>query len=152
MVSIYPTSSVETLSIAEILEQEILSPSMISLDEAWQCDSCKLRGYGCRYTKFLRLLEKAIIVHVNRICELERKSDQQIKISKRIRIQGSILSLRALVEHIGGATSGHYICYRRLRSGRWAMTSDATVQYLRSPPHLMEPYLLLYELIEPIQK
>ncbi|KAM0682860.1 hypothetical protein MDAP_002096 [Mitosporidium daphniae] len=145
IVPVYVTELTEAMSLSEILEQGILKPSVASLDGAWRCDKCGAHGCGYRYTKFLRPLGKGLIVHINRIYQFERKSDQKIKISKKIHVRNSVLSLRAVVEHIGNSLGGHYICYRRLANGRWAMTSDATVKYMRGPPSSLEPYLLLYE-------
>ena len=56
------------------------------------------------------------------------------------------LDLVAVVCHRGSASSGHYIAYRQLSDGRWALFSDAVVRPVPIETVLADQaYMLLYE-------
>lgn len=53
--------------------------------------------------------------------------------------------LVAMIEHLGGPTSGHYITYRQLQGEQWVYTSDSSV-YTCSRSQVLQrnPYMLFY--------
>lgn len=60
-----------------------------------------------------------------------------------------LYSLRAVIVHVGGADSGHYITYRKTKQSRWVYTSDTSVYCV--PSHTVmssEAYMLFYEMIK----
>ena len=60
-----------------------------------------------------------------------------------------LYSLNAVIVHVGGADSGHYITYRKTRQSRWVYTSDTSVYFV--PSHTVmssEAYMLFYEMIK----
>jgi len=60
-----------------------------------------------------------------------------------------LYSLRSVIEHVGGANSGHYVTYRKIRQSRWVYTSDTSVYSV--PSHTVmssEAYMLFYEMIK----
>ena len=60
-----------------------------------------------------------------------------------------LYSLQAVIVHVGGANSGHYITYRKIRHSRWVYTSDTSVYYVSSHTVMSsEAYMLFYEMIK----
>lgn len=59
--------------------------------------------------------------------------------------RGRSYELVAMIEHLGGPFSGHYVTYRRLRGSQWVHTSDTAV-YSCSLHEVLgaSPYMLFY--------
>ena len=53
--------------------------------------------------------------------------------------------LKALIEHLGGSTGGHYITYK-VFSGKWYQCSDLFVKEVPESEVLAaQPYMLFYQ-------
>lgn len=77
--------------------------------------------------------------------------------SVEVRVEIQLMTLRfgrsshchyelvAMIEHLGGPTSGHYITYRQLQGEQWVYTSDSSV-YTCSRSQVLQrnPYMLFY--------
>ena len=65
---------------------------------------------------------------------------------------GHSYELVAMIEHLGGPFSGHYIAYRHLHGSQWVQASDAAV-YSCSLQDVLSanPYMLFYSRINNIK-
>ena len=58
-----------------------------------------------------------------------------------------LYSLRAVVVHMGGANSGHYVTYRKTSQSNWVYTSDTSVYPVhREVVMSSTAYMLFYEI------
>ena len=69
-----------------------------------------------------------------------------IKSAQAPQKRGILYRLAAVLEHRGGANSGHYVCYRRISNSEWCYISDQDVRRVSwEVVQRAQAYLLLYE-------
>ena len=60
-----------------------------------------------------------------------------------------LYSLCAVVVHMGGANSGHYVTYRKTSQSKWVYTSDTSVYPVhRDVVMSSAAYMLFYEIVK----
>ena len=65
------------------------------------------------------------------------------------RLRGCHYKLVAVIEHLGGPLSGHYITYRQVQARQWAYTSDTSVHSSSLTEVLGSiPYMLFYQQVK----
>jgi len=89
----------------------------------------KLRTHANKCLMLTRL-PTILCLHVQRRyyhCEGMHKSTQHVEFSVHLQIQSVRYVLESVVEHVGNAFGGHYVCYRRSAASAWYRISDARV-------------------------
>jgi ubiquitin C-terminal hydrolase len=116
------------------------------------CPACKKRGLAQKKSKIVSL-EDNLVFHLARLGfgdgYLGKSTHSvncpfQLDASKVIGKNFSHLyELVAFITHIGGALSGHYICYRKFKDD-WYALSDENVKKIDGLPSTSQAYILLY--------
>lgn len=97
--------------------------------EGFRCDTCKATVETCFKVTTLTQAPALLVVHINRLEWPSIKNNATVFANAIVDINGYVrvagdqadrdqecarkYRLVALIEHLGGATSGHYVCYRR---------------------------------------
>lgn len=128
----------------------------------YRCENCSDNQSNLKQTIIARR-PLALCFHFNRLESMRAKSDSQVLLEEYIDISsfcnmlgqpkepgsGNIYRLSAVIEHFGGAYSGHYICLRRCAGGdnnAWTIISDEDVSLTDwSRVRLSRPYIVIYE-------
>jgi ubiquitin C-terminal hydrolase len=118
------------------------------------CVHLKRLGFGHdgRLHKHAGPVTFPLMVNVGALCWPERAGAAALVAprasSARPPPRPVLLQLVAVVEHLGGATSGHFVTYRRRRrgdAGPWVRVSDSDVTAVDAAAVLgCEAYMLLY--------
>eukprot|EP00040_Diaphanoeca_grandis_P003025 m.23459 g.23459 ORF g.23459 m.23459 type:complete len:373 (+) comp14219_c0_seq1:75-1193(+) len=130
--------------------------------EGYRCELCNTRCTCSKRTSFSRL-PTVVCLHFNRLSSAHKKNNTHVQVTEWIDLAScctlavgstkerkSIYRLNAVVQHLGDAYSGHYVCYRRdthpSRLDGWLMVSDELVSPVSLERVLsVNPYIIIYE-------
>jgi len=139
----------------EDLLQAFTQVEYLSGDNLYECDKCLTKVVATKQFKVSNS-PNTLILHIKRFSGKCGKLDNFVKFSRQLSIENLTVSkgcgsdsyyIRAIVVHIGVTiSSGHYVAYARIGSGRWIEFNDekCTVvdwDYVR----MQRAYLLFYD-------
>ncbi|KAG7694328.1 hypothetical protein KL929_003868 [Ogataea haglerorum] len=130
------------------------------LDATYSCSSCHKQTKVTKQLK-IKKLPRTLGIQLKRFEHLatSTKVDTHVQIplflnmsdyvlaSSRPHYGQNLYELFAVVCHIGSASTGHYICMVKARSGAWFMFNDATVTKVSQQDVLNSRAYLLYYII-----
>ena len=124
------------------------------LDENWLCEQCQTRGNGTKSTEVLHW--PPVLVATLKRFQFDMRSRVTTKIQRHIDYPmhwpisaGITYHLRAVIQHQGGSSGGHYVAYVRAEDNTWYFFNDsARPRRIRNPMDVLrqQAYTLFYEL------
>ena len=121
------------------------------LGHDYRCDGCGRRG-TCARRMSVRRAPAVLVVCLKRFCGSSmRKLEDAVLLPERTSLGGRSYALRAVVDHVGSLSGGHYTTRRRDHE-RWVRCNDSHVAPCASPCEVPEAsaYILVYAAVDVI--